>query len=622
MRQFLVLFILLQVGSLCAQDTPDNSRLIIHLLDYMANDYGRAVENGEVVNEFEYAEMQEFATTISQMVDELMVGDSSQKAQLLKAAVLDLDSSVGLKETPERIAQKASEIKKEISSRSKLSMSPNEWPDLENGQRLYSQNCVSCHGSIGDGKGPSAAGLNPQPSALNDPIAMGDKAPIEAYHTVKFGVEGTSMAPFLGLSDKELWEVAFYVHTLRFKAPTAESTNERISLEELASSTDLELSTTYSENSVAYWRQNRPNETKSVSPLDKALQLINKGLELVKKGEYKAARSAVLSSYLEGIEPIELSLMSLDPTLVQNIELEMGALRKLIDKEASYTEIEKQSQAITPLIAQAKVLLSEKESSFWITFSLAASVILREGLEAFLVIIIILSILKRANAQGAARWVHAGWATAVLLGFAGWFFTGWLLDINGMQRELLEGVVALIAVAFLFYIGFWMHGKTEAKKWNDFVKNKIQNLINRESRFGLALLSFLVVFREAFESVLFLSAINLEEGAAHQSAIGLGVGSAFVAVGVLAIIMLKFSARIPISQLFKVSSLLIAVLSVILVGKGFHALQEAGFLGISAAPINIRVGLLGIYPTIETLTGQLGMVLLTIGAWRFMNRKK
>ena len=622
MSRLLSILLLFGVGTLQAQNVPNTPRITIHLLDYMANDYSAAIVDGEVVNAFEYEEMKEFAQTIAQMVNEQTVDDTTQQALDMQLAVVKLDSMVAAKVDAGQIAETTAYIKEQITDRSSLTMFPTQWPDLENGQRLYAQNCISCHGIKGDGKGPSALGLNPQPSALNDRDVMDGKAPIEAYHTIKFGVEGTSMAPFSQLSDHELWDIAFYIHSLRFINKETTISNEKISLESLSSKSDEELRASHSEESIVYWRTHQPAQSILETPLDKAERLLKKGVSLAKDGDYKGGRAAIISAYLEGVEPVELQLTSLDPRLVQEIELAMGALRKLIDRQGSISEIEAQTNTIISLIAESRVLLAEKESSYWLTFSLAASVILREGLEAFLVIIIILSILKRANAQRASHWVHGGWITAVALGVAGWFFTGWLLDINGMQRELLEGIVALIAVAFLFYIGFWMHGKTEAKKWNEFVKNKIEGLVNRESRFGLAFLSFIVVFREAFESVLFLSAINLEEGAAHQSAIGLGVSSAFLAVGVLAVVMLRFSTKLPISQLFRASSLLIAVLSVVLVGKGFHALQEAGYLSISAAPVNLRIGLLGIYPTLETLIGQLGMVLLTIAAWRFMNRKK
>ena len=228
--------------------------------------------------------------------------------------------------------------------------------------------------------------------------------------------------------------------------------------------------------------------------------------------------------------------------------------------------------------------------------------------------------LRKAGAPKGIKYVHGGWLTAVGLGVLGWMFTGQLLKMSGMQRELLEGIIALVAVAILFYIGFWMHGKSQAQKWNQYIKEKINKLLNKQSMIGLGALSFLVVFREAFESVLFLSAISLEEGGEHKGAIGLGVLIAFALVGVLAVLMLKFSKRIPITELFKFSAIIIAILSVVLVGKGIHAIQEAGYIGISAFPLNLRITLLGVYPTIQSIMAQIVMIAITIGVWQWQNR--
>src|SRR5690606_32897597 len=101
------------------------------------------------------------------------------------------------------------------------------------------------------------------------------------------------------------------------------------------------------------------------------------------------------------------------------------------------------------------------------------------------------------------------------------------------SREILEGSIALFAAALLLYIGFWLHSKSEIGKWTAFVKERVHKLLHGGNMLGLALFSFFVVFREAFESVLFLSALNLEVEAANKPAIGLGVLVAFVAVLIL-----------------------------------------------------------------------------------------
>jgi len=175
-------------------------------------------------------------------------------------------------------------------------------------------------------------------------------------------------------------------------------------------------------------------------------------------------------------------------------------------------------------------------------------------------------------------------------------------------------------VGVLLYVGFWMHSKSEAGKWQAYVKEKIQNLARTENLIGLAFLSFLVVFREAFESVLFLSALSLEVGDSQQAAFGGGIIFAFALLAIISVLIMRFSKKLPISKLFKYSALIISGLAVILTGKGLNAIQEAGSISISVLPIDLRIDALGFYPTWETAIGQLAILILVIVLWNFANR--
>ena len=616
---FLALFLHCAIISLA---NPSEGRLIVHLLDYIANDYQNAVSNGKVISEFEYAEMLEFNSNVQLLCAEIVLNDHADKTEIF-ARSKQLDSLMMAKASSDEVAIIATKLKDLLIELADIKTAPNTWPSIANGQKLYVNNCSACHGESGKGDGIASVGLNPMPTNFTELEGMGSKSPLQAYHTIKFGVEGTAMTPFVNLADSELWDLAFFIHTLKFdNQQQIEQPKTAFSLAQLASKSDVELKELLQEgddkNGVAWWRLN--GGALKTNSLSLAKQNVSKAVELVKINKYKEARAFALSAYLDGIEPIELTLSSQSPQLVREIEIAMGALRALIEAQKDAASIELKGQEIYKLIDEANKVLAEKQSSFWLTFSLAATVILREGLEAFLVIIIILSVLRSAGAIKAIKWVHFGWLAALALGFAGWFLASWLLKITGAQREILEGVFAIIAVIILLYIGFWMHGKSEAKKWNDFVKNKINVLLKKESMLGLASLSFLVVFREAFESVLFLSAISLDDNNQYNSAIGLGVASAFIVVGLIAVLMLKYSKRIPITQLFKISSLVVAILSIVLIGKGFNAIQEAGLISISAAPFNLRISLLGIYPTLETIGAQLFILVLVVLVWFLQKR--
>lgn len=618
MRYSLFSILLLTTFFASAENT-NNGRLIVHLLDYVATDYVNAVSKGNIIDSFEYEEMLEFSTSISSLTAESKDQLSPQCTEMAST----LDQLIKSQASPIEVGTTANLLKKKIIQGFGIEISPSNWPSIENGKLLYKSNCLACHGAAGNGQGPSAAGLEPAPTDFTDTELMQQKSPLQAYHTISFGVEGTSMAPFNTLSEEEKWDLAFYIHTIRAGMEQEPKNGGQIPLTALASKNDVELQEEYKPAVIRWFRAHSggSQEETTESPLKKALRLINQAEEQVLVGNYEEARSHCLMAYLEGVEPVEQRIKAQSPQLVKDMELQMGLMRGAIEQRKAPEDISAIAKDIRELIETSEQYLEEAEPSFWLTFSLAASVILREGLEAFLVIIIVLSVLRKAGAHKGIKWVHGGWMTALGLGILSWFFVDRLIQLGGMQRELLEGIVALFAVTILFYIGFWMHGKTEARKWSEYVKKRINNLIDKQSMWGLAALSFLVVFREAFESVLFLSAISLDKASNTSSALGLGVLFAFVIVGLVAYLMLKYSKNIPISQLFKVSALLIAVLSVILAGKGVHAIQETGYINVTAFPVHINIAVLGVYPTLQTIGAQLFVLVATWTVWRFQNRK-
>lgn len=604
-------------GLTARADSGNDGRLIVHLLDYVATDYSNAVSDGTVIDSFEYREMLEFSTSIAALTE-------TSQGQLGSSCLelsTNLDNLIKNNASPAEVSATATLLKQEVIKGFNIQISPSTWPKVKQGAALYQSNCLSCHGEKGDGKGPSSPSLEPAPTNFMDAALMSQKSPLQAYHTISFGVEGTSMAAFNSLSESDKWDLAFYIHTLREEQEKAPQEQEHIPLDQIASKNDIELSDNYPLDIIRWHRVHGSTKEKAKeTPLGKAIRLVNLSAKQVEEGNYEEARSSCLLAYLEGVEPVEQRIKAQNPKLVKRIEESMGLMRGAIEQKKPLDEIVPLATTITTHITEAQEYLEEAEPSFWLTFSLAASVILREGLEAFLIIIIVLSVLRKAGATQGIKWVHGGWMSAVGLGIASWFFADWLIQLGGMERELLEGIVALVAVAILFYIGFWMHGKTEAKKWSEFVKKRINSLLDKQSMWGLAVLSFLVVFREAFESVLFLSAINLDKASNTGSALGLGVLFSFAIVALIAYLMLRFSKKIPISQLFKISAFLIAILSIVLVGKGIHAIQETGYLNITPFLVHINIGVLGIYPTLQTLGAQLFVLLATWFIWRFQNR--
>lgn len=602
-----------------------NARMMVHLLDYLAVDYSMAVDQGQIISKAEYAEMQEFSKTIREMT--AAAGGDLQSDALL------LQELVAKKAPRTKIASVANSLKQKIINHYDLEVGPKRWPDIQNGKALYNLHCQACHGPQGKGNGAMAQGLEPAPTNFHHPEKAQGLSPFQAYNTIRLGVEGTSMRAFNELSDDEVWDLAFYVismqyrDSLPFTVAQAPRPHSPVSLNQLASMDNKELSEELNldENSplLAALRiypteiARRPSD----AYIAKAISLLKQSVNQYENDAPSAARTSALTAYLEGVEPIEVQLRAHNAPLVARIENTMGRMRSAIENGAAPSTVQQYAAQSIELLQEAQQTMESDSFGSGLAFMLSSSIILREGLEAFLVIITILGIIRAMKLRRAAQWVHGGWVAALAAGIGLWFAAGELFTFTGAQRELMEGFIAIFAVGVLLYVGFWMHSKSQAGRWQAYVKDKIQTLARRENMLGLALLSFLVVFREAFESVLFLSALNLEVAPGDQWAFTSGIVVAFAALIVISVLLLRYSKKIPIPKLFKYSALVISFLAVILAGKGVHALQEAGSVSISVLPLHFSVDALGLYATWETLIAQLGVLLLIVLLWNISQRK-
>lgn len=148
-------------------------------------------------------------------------------------------------------------------------------------------------------------------------------------------------------------------------------------------------------------------------------------------------------------------------------------------------------------------------------FSASLVILLREGLEALLVVIALVTVLVRTGRRDGLRYVHLGWVTALVGGVATWAAAQSLVSISGASREVMEGVAALLAAVVLLYVGIWMHSKTHAAQWQAYIQQHINSHLTAGTLWGLGLLAFIAVYREVFETVLFYQALLTQAAAAQ-----------------------------------------------------------------------------------------------------------
>ncbi|HBU65483.1 MAG TPA: cytochrome C, partial [Alcanivorax sp.] len=223
------------------------------------------------------------------------------------------------------------------------------------------------------------------------------------------------------------------------------------------------------------------------------------------------------------------------------------------------------------------------------------------------------------GARSASRHIHFGWVAALIAGVATWFAASTVISFSGASRELTEGVAGLAAAVILFYVGFWMHSNSNSQKWMGYIKSKVDNALGAGTVWTLTLVAFISVYREMFETILFYQALWTQVTEATQPYLLYGLLAALAALAVVCVLIFRLGMRLPLGLFFKATSLVLLVLSVILLGKGIAALQEAGL--INATYIGLpTLEWIGFFPTLQGALAQAAAVVLAVLAWWRGNR--
>lgn len=599
-----------------AESPAANPRQAWQMLDYIAVDYPGAVQGGHIVAAGEYAEMQEFAGAVQKQLAGLA---ATPQQPALMAQADRLAAAVAAKADPAQVAALARGLADDLLASYPIGAVPASPPEPTGAAALYAQQCAACHGSTGRGDGPAAASLDPPPIAFTDATRAAQRTPFALYEVISQGVPGTGMTSFAGLPEADRWALAFYVGGLAYSAQ-ARAEGEALwrkngdvhgripTLEALTRTRETDLAAALPAGQahviVAYLRS-RPQAVNEpvagTGPLALARQRLADSERAYATGDVVQARTLALSAYLDGVEPVEPTLATRNAPLMRDIETAMAGYRSQLDRGAAPTDIAVRASQIGALFDRAEAVLQETHTDAATAFLGSFTILVREGLEALLIVIGMIAFLRKAERRDVLPYVHAGWVGALLAGAATWMVATYLVDISGANREVTEGVSALFAAVVLLSVGIWMHQKSLAGRWQQYLHAKVSAALTRRSAVFLFVLAFVAVYREVFETILFFIAMW---SADNSTAIIGGLVAGSLVLTAIAYWMLRVSRRLPIGQFFSISSLLIAVLAVILVGKGIAALQEAGWVpqALIAVP---RIEWLGVYPSWQSLLAQL-----------------
>jgi high-affinity iron transporter len=636
----ILLGVLLLFANSSTLSASDEAKRVLALIDYIGGDYRNAVLGGKIINQDEYQEMIEFSRRSLELFERLKAGQGRDSAGIerdLRAIALHIKEKSGEDVVP----QLAQQIKDRLIATYKIITRPKVLPNLETSRTVYNQNCAPCHGETGRGDGPAGATMQPKepkPANFLDTDLMSGLSAFKAFNTTSFGIQGTGMPNFSALSEGARWEAGFYVLSLRFSAQQSAAGKTLFEAKKLPTElTDVATLATITDGELlakvqsyfprpedaavvlAYLRKGLLAERKP-DPLLAGRNYLREAVDLHQQGKRQEAYQKSVDAYLDGFELAEPALFAKNASLGRELETQFTEFRGAIRSGADISRINELYERLDKRLTEVQEMLGSDDSgSGTYTLFNAALIIVREGVEAALVVAAIIGVLKATGALEAIPYVHFGWILALVSGILTWVLAQTVLTVSGAHREVIEAFTALLAAAVLFSVSFWLISKAEAKKWQRYIQQKVQEALSTRRVAALVGVSFLAVYREAFETVLFYQALWLQSHSTQKFVIwGFFVGVALLVVTVW--IIFKLGMKIPLRLFFGVSSALLYLLAFVFAGEGIKNLQATGWFSETPLQHGPYLPTLGIYPTMETLLMQGIMVLAMIGALLWLAR--
>lgn len=351
--------------------------------------------------------------------------------------------------------------------------------------------------------------------------------------------------------------------------------------------------------------------------------LIDSGVSRAADGDPEGGAAQVNDAYYGyyeklGFEKTVMAAISGDR--VSQVEHQFKVVRKAMlggegietvtaEAETLKTYLEEDAAALDGGAAES---ISPLKAFFTGSFGQAFLILMREGLEAILVVAAVIAYLIKAGMRDRVRHIYAGVVLGLVASGVVAVLFAVLYNSASAHQEVLEGVVALVAMVMLLFTSNWMLSKSSVASWNQYIKDRTTASVSSGGFWALASLSFLAVFREGAETVMFYRALlSMNPGGSASIWQGFALG-VVVLVGVFLVVRFT-SVKIPLRSFFAVTSALMAVLVVIFAGGGVHALLEGDIIPATYVEGWPTYDFLGVYPYKETLLFQAFMAALVLG---------
>jgi high-affinity iron transporter len=312
----------------------------------------------------------------------------------------------------------------------------------------------------------------------------------------------------------------------------------------------------------------------------------------------------------DGISEVRANWLSVEGSVVaQSSSIYSDTERDLVIVHAMITEknYDEAAQLLTNMVSYLSPLAQKSSYTMWD----AAMIPIREGMEALLVVGSLLALVKKSNNVKGKIWIWSGVLTGLLISailavVIKFVFT---LGAFGTNNFLIAGWTGLFAAVMLLYMSYWLHNKSNVKQWNQYIQDKTQAALSTGRIITLGALSFLAVFREGTETILFI--IGMANQISNQQLL-LGILTGFGILALIAVLMLYVGMKLPIRPFFLVSSLIIFYLCIKFTGLGIHSLQLAGLVPNSHSSILPSISSLAFFPSWQSTAPQVAIALSAI----------
>ena len=423
-------------SSLALAESPAEAAKAHHLLDYIGADYPPTVQDGKVIDEGEYREQQEFSAVLADLVKGL---PANTEQAALEQGVQALRQAIDQRQEGTAVAKQARQLGARLAVAYEVSQAPVITPDPARGAALYAQNCSICHGDTGAGDGPAGVGLEPAPANLRDASRLDQLSLFDLYNTLALGIDGTEMPSFADqLDDRQRWDVAAYIASFTAK-PEAGKGDKTWNLADLARQTPAEVAANEGTAAVEAFRAQRaqPPQVKRgpAQLLEYTASTLDKSLAAYRAGDHDQAYDLSVAAYLEGFELVESSLDNIDTQARKDTEKTLMAYRQSLQDGLPVAQAEQRLADAKTKLEQAAKLLGSDGLSWTLSYISGLLILLREGLEAILVLAAILAFLRNTGQQSAVRSVNTGWGLALVAGFATWALAAYVIDVGALSAS-------------------------------------------------------------------------------------------------------------------------------------------------------------------------------------------